>query len=204
MTPLGGTVDVIALGASAGGVEALSAVVATLPADLGAAVLIVLHVSDVGTSVMPAILDRAGRLPAAAGRDGDPLATGHVYVAPPGSHMTVEGARIRLSQEPRENGHRPAIDPLLRSLAGAFRSRAAAAILTGARDDGTAGLRQLARCGGVAIAQDPLTAQYPSMPLSAIEHVAVDAILPLAEIGAALALLAGRAAAGTAIEHSPP
>lgn len=188
-----GSIDLIALGASAGGVEALSAVVGTLPADLDAAVLVVLHVSQSGTSVMPQILTRAGPLPASSARDGEQLLPGRIYVAPPGHHLTVDGNCARVDQRPRENGHRPAIDPLLRSAGQAFGERSAGVILSGARDDGTAGLLQLKQRGGIALAQDPESALYPSMPESAIAHVAVDAILPLEAIGPALAHLAGRA-----------
>jgi two-component system chemotaxis response regulator CheB len=192
LTVAQGSVDVVALGASAGGVEALSAVVASLPSTVDCAVLVVLHVSESGTSVMPEILSRAGPLPAANAIDGEPLLAGRVYVAPPAHHLTIEGGRARVDQGPRENGHRPAIDPLLRTLGDAFGPRAAGVILSGARDDGTAGLYSLKRCGGVALVQDPGTALYPSMPTSAVEHVEVDAILPLDQLGPAIARLAGR------------
>lgn len=187
-----GSVDVVALGASAGGVEALMAVAGVLPADLDCAVLVVLHVSEAGTSVMPEILTRAGALPAANAVDGEPLAKGRIYVARPARHLTVDGTRVCVGQGPRENGHRPAIDPLLRSLGQSFGTRAAGVILSGARDDGTAGLHQLKLRGGVAIAQDPETALYPSMPSSAAAHVRLDAVLALPQIGPAIALLAGR------------
>lgn len=203
LAALAGRVDVVAIGASAGGVEALATVAATLPADLTAAVLVVLHVSETGTSVMPAILDRAGPLPAASGRDGETIVCGRVYVAPPGHHMTLDGARLQVAKGPRENGHRPAIDPLMRTLARSFGPRAAGVILTGARDDGTAGLRQIEQRAGIAIAQEPATALYPSMPSSAIDHVAVDAILPLIEIGPALTLLAGRGPVGEQLAPEP-
>lgn len=194
MTAAPGSIDLIALGASAGGVEALGAVVSTLPADLDAAVLVVLHVSESGTSVMPEILSRAGPLPAASARNGEPLERARIYVAPPGHHLTVDGAHVRVDQRPRENGHRPAVDPLLRTAGQAFGPRAAGVILSGSRDDGTAGLYQLKARGGVALVQDPDSALYPSMPRSALQHVAVDAVLPLEQIGPALTRLAGRRA----------
>ncbi|HEX4804509.1 MAG TPA: chemotaxis protein CheB [Conexibacter sp.] len=184
-------VELVAVGASAGGVEALRAVVAALPPGFPAAVLVVLHVAQEGTSVLADILARAGALPAGNARDGEPLLRGRVYVAPPACHVLVDGSVVRLWHGPRENGHRPAIDPLLRSAAAAFGPRAAGVILSGTLDDGTAGLYELKRLGGVAIVQDPETALYAGMPRSAAEHVAVDALLELSEIAPALVRIAG-------------
>lgn len=184
-------VEVVVVGASAGGVEALRALVSALPRAFPAAVLVVLHVAQAGTSVLPDILQRAATLPVATAADGEPLLRGHVYVAPPGCHLLVDGGNARLTHGPRENGHRPAIDPLFRSAGEAFGPRAAGVILSGMLDDGTAGLHELKARGGVAIVQDPDTAMYAGMPRSAAEHVAVDALLPLPEIGPALVRLAG-------------
>jgi two-component system, chemotaxis family, protein-glutamate methylesterase/glutaminase len=187
-------VELVAVGASAGGVEALQALVATLPRDFPAALLVVLHVAEAGTSVLPDILDRAGPLPAATALDREPLQAGRVYVAPPGRHLLVADGTLRLSRGPRENGHRPAIDALFRGVADAYGARGAGVVLSGTLDDGTAGLRRIAERGGATLVQDPDTALYPGMPRSAVAHVAVDAILPLPEIGPALRLLAGRLA----------
>ncbi|HEY4279649.1 MAG TPA: chemotaxis protein CheB [Conexibacter sp.] len=186
-------IDVIALGASAGGVEALTTVVAALPRKIDAAILIVLHVSEAGTSVMPQILSRSGVLPAANARDGETIEPGRIYVAPPGHHLTLDGTVARVQRGPRENGHRPAIDPLLRTAGQSFGPRAAGVILSGALNDGTAGLRLLKQRGGLAIVQDPETARYPSMPRSAISYCPVDAVLPLREIAAALERVAAEA-----------
>jgi len=183
-------IDVVALGASAGGVEALQAVVGGLPASFPAAVLIVLHVAQAGTSVLADILDRAGPLPVANALDGEHLRRGRAYVAPPNHHMVLSRDTIELNNGPRENGHRPAIDPLLRSAAEAFGARAAGVILSGTLDDGTAGLRTLALRGGTTLAQDPETALHPGMPRSAAQHAPVAAILPLAQIAPALVRLA--------------
>jgi two-component system, chemotaxis family, protein-glutamate methylesterase/glutaminase len=135
--PRGPTVVVV--GASAGGVEALVALVRSLPPAFPHAMLVVLHVSPTGTSVLPAILARACSLPVLAPADGEPLRAGHVYVAPPDVHLVVEGAKLRLSRSPRENGHRPAIDPTMRTAAAAYGGDTVGIVLTGARHDGTAG-----------------------------------------------------------------
>ncbi len=141
------THDLIGIGASAGGVEAISTVVAGLPRDLRAAVLVVLHVAR-GRSVLPEILSRNSRLPASHPQDGERLEYGRIYVAPPDHHMTLERDVIRVTHGPTENGVRPAIDPLFRSAARAFRSRVVGVVLTGALDDGTAGLAAIKRAAG--------------------------------------------------------
>ena len=193
--------DLIVIGASAGGVEALSAIVASLPADLRAAVLVVLHLSR-GRSLLPEILDRAGRLPAAHPADGERLRYGRIFVAPPDHHMTLERDVIRVTHGPSENGVRPAVDPLFRSAARHFGPRVIAVVATGALDDGTAGLAAVKRAGGVAIVQDPAEAFAPSMPRSAMSVVAVDHVLPLAEIGPMLAALV-REAPGRQTPNEP-
>jgi two-component system, chemotaxis family, protein-glutamate methylesterase/glutaminase len=183
---------VVVAGASAGGVEALVALVRSLPRDFPYPVLVVLHVSPTGTSVLPAILARACRLAVASPADGEQLRRGHVYVAAPDTHLVVEDTRLRLSQAPRENGHRPAIDPTMRSAAAAYDRGAIGIVLSGSRDDGTAGLMAIKACGGTAIVQDPEEALYPAMPLSAMSHVKPDAVLPVARMAAWI------------LEHVPP
>ncbi|HEX2105106.1 MAG TPA: chemotaxis protein CheB [Solirubrobacteraceae bacterium] len=174
--------SVVVAGASAGGVEALVALVGTLPADFPYPVLVVLHVSPSGTSVLPAILSRACSLPVAAPLDGDHIQPGRVYVAPPDSHLVVEDSHLRLSKAPRENGHRPAIDPTMRSAAQFYDGSTFGIVLSGSRDDGTAGLLAIKAGGGTAIVQDPAEALYDAMPLSALSHVDVDAVLPVSEM----------------------
>lgn len=174
--------DVIVVGTSAGGVEALRELAAALPPDLPASVLIVLHLSPGGPGLLPAILNRAGPLPAAHATDGEELRRGRIYVAPPDFHMLVADGRLRLARGPRENLHRPAIDALFRSAAAAWGPRVIGVVLTGALDDGTAGLGAIKRTGGVAVVQDPEEAAYPSMPRSALRNVRVDHCVPLAEI----------------------
>jgi len=175
------THDIVVIGASAGGVEAITAVVSALPKDLRAAVLVVLHLSR-GRSVLPEILSRASRLPAAHPQDGDELQYGHIYVAPPDHHLTIDGTRVRVQHGPSENGVRPAVDPLFRSAARCFGPRVIGIVLTGALDDGTAGLAAIKEAGGVAVVQDPDEAFSPSMPRTAMSFVAVDHVLPLREI----------------------
>lgn len=184
--------DVIVIGASAGGVHALSEVVGSLPADLPAAVFVVLHIAPHGRSAMPAILSRAGYLPAVHPEDGQPVEHGRVYVAPPDHHLVLQDGVVRLSRAPSENGQRPAIDVLFRSAAQTYRRRVVGVVLTGNLDDGTVGLAVVKKYGGVAVAQDPEQCDYPSMPLSAIQNVAVDHVLPLSGIGQLLAELANQ------------
>ncbi len=147
--------DVIVVGASAGGVQALQELVAQLPPELPASILVVLHLMPSGTSVLHDILDRAGPLPATQAVDGERLERGHVYVAPPDFHMLLRGSEIRLSAGPRENGHRPAIDPLFRSAVRACGPRVIGVVLSGTLDDGTDGLRLIKQRGGTTVVQDP-------------------------------------------------
>jgi len=180
---------VIGIGASAGGVEALTSLVGRLRVGLRAAVVVVLHVSSSGTSVLAQILDRAGPLRALTAADGDRLREGIVYVAPPDRHVLIEDGTIRLSAGPRENGHRPAVDPTLRSLAD-YGSRAVGVILSGTRDDGTAGLARLVAAGGTALVQEPAEAAYDGMIRSAMTHVAVDGVHRIADLARRLTDLA--------------
>jgi len=182
--------DIIVIGASAGGVEALRALAAGLPADLAAAVFVVLHTSAESPGMLAGILDRSGPLPAVAARDRERIQPGRIYVAPPDHHLIVEPGVVRATRGPRENRFRPAIDPLFRSAAQTYGPRVVGVILTGYLDDGTAGLWTVKQLGGTAVVQDPADALVDSMPLSALRHVDVDYCLPLAEIAPLLARLA--------------
>jgi two-component system chemotaxis response regulator CheB len=170
--------DVIVIGASSGGVEALSTIVSGLPEDLPAAVFIVLHVRPDVPSHLPAILNRCGRLPASHAVDEEPIRRGRIYVAPPGVQMYLQPGRISLRRGPSENSHRPAIDPLFRTAAHYYGPRVIGVVLTGAMDDGSAGLLAVKRGGGLALAQDPREAAFPDMPANALE--AVDSAQPVA------------------------
>ena len=178
--------DLVVIGASAGGVEALGTLARQLPSELPAAVLVVLHVAATGTSVLPEIIRRRGRLPANAAVDGEPIARGQVYIAPNDSHLLVRDSRLVLSRGPRENGHRPAIDPLFRSAARHYGQRVIGVVLSGMLDDGAAGLRFIKEHGGAAIVQDPDDAMYPAMPRAAVEATQVDRVVPVRDIGAAI------------------
>jgi len=181
--------DVIVVGASAGGVEALSRLARNLPQDLPASVFVVLHIPAQSTSLLPMILSRAGSLPASHPEDGERIENGHIYVAPPDRHLMIEPGRIRVVRGPTENRHRPAIDPLFRSAARAYGPRVIGVILTGTLDDGTAGLVAVKVGGGLAVVQDPSDAFCAGMPKSALRYVEVDYVLPLREIGPLLTRL---------------
>ena len=184
--------DIIVVGASAGGVEALKLVVAGLPADLPASVLVVLHIGNGinGQSFLPDILTRAGPLPAVRPTDGERLRLGTIYVAPPDYHLLVAPGHVHLSHGPKENRTRPAINPLFRSAAAAYGERVTGVILTGALDDGVAGLAEIKRQGGIAVAEDPATALFPSMPYQATLKVDVDFVVPLPQVPEVVSTLA--------------
>jgi len=176
------TRDIIVVGASAGGVQALIKLVADLPANLGAAVFIVLHIPSDSPSFLPGILSREAKLPVAHARDGEQIVKGKVYIAPPDQHLLIEDDRVKLVHGPKENLHRPSIDVLFRSAARWAGPRVIGVVLTGARDDGATGMRVIKQRGGIAIVQDPSEATFPSMPLSVLQSVRVDYRLPLTAI----------------------
>jgi two-component system chemotaxis response regulator CheB len=180
----------IVMGASAGGVDALSAAVAGLPPDLPAAVLVVLHVSPRGKSVLPHILDTRSELSVSHAVDGDHLEPGHVYVAPPDFHLVVAEDRVRLTSDPKENGLRPSVDTLFRSAARVHGPDVIGVVLSGTLDDGTAGLIAIKQHGGVAIVQDPTEAVFPGMPASAVRFADPDHVVTLDKLPALLTELA--------------
>jgi len=182
----------IAMGASAGGVETLTRLVSGLPGGLDAAVLVTLHVSPTGSSVLPSILGRAGPLRATHARDGEELEPSRIYVAPPNHHLLVADGHLRLSHGPRENGHRPAVDPLLRTAGRAFGQDAIGVVLSGTLDDGAAGLLALRMAGGVGVVQDPDDALYPGMPRTAVVLARPEYVVPLDRLAPTLVELVAR------------
>jgi two-component system chemotaxis response regulator CheB len=181
--------DVIVIGASAGGIEALTTLVRYLPADLGASVFVVLHMAPDQKSVLPRILSSAGKLPAKHARDGEPIVPDRIYVARPDHHLLIHDTHVRVVKGPSENGHRPAIDPLFRTAAYAYGTRVIGIVLSGALDDGTAGLVSIKGRGGLALVQDPNEAIVQMMPRSALENVDIDHVLPMSEMAALLPAL---------------
>lgn len=176
--------EVVVVGASAGGIEPLLQLVAKLPAHLPAAVLITVHVATTARGALPAMLGRAGALPSAYASDGDPVAPGRLVVAAPNRHLLVSEGSLRVTAGPREHGHRPSIDALFRSAVAACGSRVIGVLLSGALDDGVAGMAAIARAGGRTVVQSPQTAAYASMPSRALEALQPDAVLEPDTLGA--------------------
>jgi two-component system chemotaxis response regulator CheB len=166
--------DIIVIGASAGGLDALVKLVPHLTIDLKAAVFIVVHLSPGAESNLPAILSRTGPLPATHAIDGEPIRQGHIYIAPPDRHLMLSDGRMQLVDGPQENRHRPAIDALFRSAAKSHGDRVIGVLLSGALDDGVAGLAEIKLAGGLVVVQDPDDAMVASMPRNAIAQVSVD------------------------------
>jgi len=190
--------DIVVVGASAGGVQALVDLARDLPADFDGAVFVTLHVMEGARSLLAGILDRAGPLPASTAVDCDEIEPRRIVVAPPDHHLLLEDGRMRVLRRPKVNGHRPSVDVLFHSAARAYGSRVAGVVLSGALRDGALGLKAIKRRGGVAIVQaDPL---HQGMPESAIATVDVDAVLPLREIARELTMIVGARKEGDAMD----
>jgi two-component system chemotaxis response regulator CheB len=174
--------DVVVIGASAGGIQALVEIVGKLPSDFPGIIFVVVHVPPI-ESKLPAILSRAGALPAVHAVQNEPIVSGRIVVAPPDYHLLVRANSIELSHGPRENHHRPAVDPTFRTAARAFGRRVVGVVLSGALGDGATGLLAVKARGGVAIVQDPEDALNESMPQTALQLVDIDYVLPASEIG---------------------
>jgi two-component system chemotaxis response regulator CheB len=184
--------DVIVVGASAGGVEALQQLVSRLPHELDATLLVVMHLGSESRSVLADILQRQTERLVTAPNDGEPMRRGHIYVARPDHHLLVEPGRIRVTRGPRENRTRPAVDALFRSAAYAYGNRVIGVVLSGTLDDGTAGLWSIKERGGLAVVQDPEEASHPGMPQSALEHVEIDHVSRLREMAPLLLRLSSQ------------
>lgn len=174
--------DLVVIGASAGGIEVLRGLVAGLPEDFPAAVIVCVHIPEDLPGALPNILSRAGALPAAFAKQDGKVEPATITIAPPGRHLLLHDSRVVLSRGPRENGHRPSIDVMFRSAAVAYGPRCIGVVLSGALDDGVAGLMAIKRRNGLAVVQDPNDALYGSMPATAVTHVRADAVVTAAEL----------------------
>ena len=182
--------DIVAVGASAGGVRALELLVGGLPTDYQGSVLVVLHFPRWATSELAQILSRSGPLPAIQAGPNQPLEQGRIYVAAPDYHLLVDDHQVIRWRGPTEDRHRPSINTLFRSAAVAHGERVAGVVLTGTLEDGATGLWWVKRFGGLAIVQDPAEAEFPDMPRSALAHVDIDYVLGVSEMGGLLSELA--------------
>jgi len=171
--------DIIVIGASAGGIDALRVLLGGLPGDLAAAVFIVVHTSPNSPGALAEVLQRVTPLEVVSVEYPEPIRRGVVYVSIPDRHLVVEPGTVRTTSGPKENRFRPAIDPLFRSAAQSYGKRVIGVVLTGYLDDGTAGLWSIKERGGTAVVQDPHDAVADSMPRSALKHVEVDHCVPL-------------------------
>jgi two-component system chemotaxis response regulator CheB len=184
--------DIVVIGCSAGGVEALPRILQQLPGDVAAAIFIVQHLAPTGARYLAGILDRLSELPVAWAEQGDEVKPGRVLVAPPDVHLMLYDGHVHLNGGARENHSRPSIDKLFRSAAASYGSRVIGALLTGMLDDGVAGLCAIRDAGGTVIVQDPKTAAFPEMPSRALHAVRPDKVLPLDEIGTSIFELVGK------------
>lgn len=185
--------NIIVIGTSAGGMEALKTLVAQLPKGFDAPLFIVQHMdADTSVGALLRVLNSKSELPCTEARHDEEFTAGHIYVAPSDHHLLIKEGKMIVSKGARENRSRPGIDPLFRSAAVAYGSRAIGVILTGHLDDGCAGLKVIQRCGGITVVQDPQDAAYPDMPSNALRAVQVDHCVPLSAMGALFAKLLQR------------
>jgi two-component system, chemotaxis family, protein-glutamate methylesterase/glutaminase len=195
--------DIVVVGASAGGVEALKELVRHFPADLPASIFIVLHIAPQYPSYLPDILSKQNSLPVISPNDEEPFKQGLIYVAPPDRHLLIEQERVRIVRGPKENRHRPAIDPLFRSAAWVYGPRVVGIVLSGTLSDGVAGLWAVKTCGGVTVVQDPNEASFPDMPLNAMKNFDVAHILQLQGIATLITRLAHEPVMNVNAYHVP-
>lgn len=174
--------DIVVIGGSSGSLAPLLSLLEVLPAELPAAVFVVVHRLAEGPFLLPEILSDHCRLAISTIEDGDPIELGRLYVAPPDKHLMVKADVVRVVHGPKENGFRPAIDPLFRTAAASYGNRVIGIILSGTLDDGAHGLLKIKRAGGLALVQDPSEAEYPEMPEASLERVQVDHVITAAKI----------------------
>jgi len=187
--------DIIVIGTSGGGLEALDTLIGQLPGDLPAAIFIAQHMAAENSG--EALLHRLRRHRAfdcRLAKDGESFKQGRVYIAPPNNHMLVKNTKLLVTKGARENRNRPSIDPLFRSAAVSHTSRVIGVLLTGLLDDGTAGLIAIQKCGGLTVVQNPKDAAYPGMPESALTNLKIDHCVPISAMGSLLETLV----------HEPP
>ena len=180
---------IIVIGGSAGALKSLVKILRALPHGFPAAIFVAIHTAPINRGLLSAILQRNGTLPAETAIDGTSIRAARVYVAPPDHHLLVRNGCMRVTRGPRENGFRPALDPLFRTAAAAYGPNVIAVILSGGGGDGVLGLADVKRYGGVVIAQDPNDAASPSMPEHAIDQIDVDHILPADDMAAVISEL---------------
>ncbi|AOH83211.1 hypothetical protein AWL63_03700 [Sphingomonas panacis] len=181
--------DIVVIGASAGGVEALQRLSASLPPDFPAAIFVAQHLSPNGRSLLPLLIGRVGPLPASSPEDGEEIVPGRIYVAAPDQHMLLRPGRVLMRRGPKENRTRPAVNALFRSAAAAYGGRVIGVVLTGLLDDGTEGLIAIKAAGGLSVIQDPADAAWPSMPQNALKRDHVDHRVALDGLGELLGRL---------------
>lgn len=181
---------IIVIGASTGGFEAIKKIISGLPSDFNASIFIVWHMSPDVIGILPEVLNRANEIYAAHAYDNEEIKPNRIYIARPDHHLVLSPGKVRVTHGPKENRFRPAIDPLFRSAAYTYSNRVIGVILSGALDDGTAGLWAVKNYGGIAIVQDPGDAEVPSMPENAIRQVNVDHIIAVSQIADLLVHLA--------------
>jgi two-component system chemotaxis response regulator CheB len=188
--PVAAAFDVVAVAASAGGLQALSGLFSALPADFPAALVVVQHLDPRHRSLIAAILSRRTALEVKEAEEGDALRPGTVYIAPPNKHLLVNpDGTLALAQSELVHFVRPSADLLFESVAASFKDRAIAVVLTGTGSDGTMGVQAIKKMGGTVIAQDEATSEFFGMPGAAIQTGSVDFVLPLREIPSALVTL---------------
>jgi two-component system chemotaxis response regulator CheB len=186
-------IAVVALAASAGGLLALSKVLAALPAHFPAAIVVVQHLDRQHPSHMAEILGRRTSLPVKQAQEGDFLQPGTVAIAPPDQHLLVKpDGTLSLSHAELVHFLRPSADLLFESVAASYKQRALAVVLTGMGSDGAMGVKAIKKMGGTVIVQDKTTAQFSGMPAAAIDTGDADFILPLEQIGPALVQLVAK------------
>jgi two-component system chemotaxis response regulator CheB len=186
--------SIVVIGGSAGGVQAIIGVAEQLPADLNAAVFVALHLSPSAPSVLAELLNRRSAMQVEWAIDGVEIEAGTIYVAPPDKHLTLEPGHVALGRGPRENGHRPAIDPLFRTAAHVYCERVIGVVLSGNLDDGSVGLVEIRKMGGKAIVQDPTDSPYSGMPQNALDAAGADVVCPADQLADAIIELVNRPA----------